>query len=146
MKKLLGVIAGILFSVGGIAVIIIGINQEKRCTVEAVGTVVEIEHKMTTDTEDGITRTDYIYYPVIQYQAGEKTVTKKSSEGSNNSSDYWVNKKVNIKYNPNNVEEYTIKGSPTINIVGIVFIIGGAIIVFSAITGKNLIDERKLVR
>ena len=51
MKKIIVIIAGILFIAVGIFLFISGKNQEKRCTVEAVGTVVEIIEDISRDSD-----------------------------------------------------------------------------------------------
>lgn len=118
-------IFGIVFVAIGIYLLISGNELAKRCTEETVGTVVEIVREESTDS-DGYT--DYTYYPVIKYQANNQTVSKKSSTGSG-SSGYNVNDKVEILYNPNNVEEYIIKGDKSSNFIGIIFVVVGVITV-----------------
>ena len=138
MKKILIVLFGILFVGIGIFVLINGNAKVKRCTVDAVGTVVEIKEEWSRDS-DGNDK--YTYYPVIRYQAGNKTITKQSSSGSSSSSrvslgavslssshsKYSVNDRIDILYNPNNVEEFIIKGDKGLSFIGIIFIALGAL-------------------
>jgi len=130
MKKIGVIIFGIVFAIIGLFVFVKGNEQTKRCTEEAVGTVIEIKEDLSTDDDGNPT---YTYYPVIQYVVGERTITKRSSSGSSSLA-YHLNDKVDILYNPNNVEEYIIKGDKTSNIIGIVFIILGVIVCIVGVT------------
>lgn len=123
MRKIGVILFGLLFVAIGVYLLISGNAKAKRCTEAAVGTVVGIDQEEYTD-EDGNFR--YTYYPVIEYKAGEKTISKKSSDGSNQSK-YKIGDKLDILYNPNKVEEFIIKGDNGSNIIGIVFIALGAI-------------------
>ena len=79
------------------------------------------------------------YFPVVEYEAGGKTVSKKSSFGQNPSK-YNVGDKVDVCYNPEKVEEYIIKGDTSSTFIGVIFIILGVIIaivgVFNIIKGN----------
>ena len=128
MKKILIILIGIIVSGVGIFLLINEKGLSKRCTVEAVGTVVDIRVEESTEEEDGLTRTVYTYFPVIEYNARDKIVSKKSNTGSN-SEKYNIKDRVDILYNPNNIEEYIIKGDKTGNILGVVFIVAGIVVV-----------------
>ena len=121
MQKLKVIIIGIVFLAVGIFMFVKGNAQAKRCTEEAVGKVVEMHEDVSTDSDGQIT---YTYYPIIEYTAGDKTVSKQSDTGSSN---YKINDSVTILYNPDNVEEYVIKGDNSSNIFGIAFIALGAV-------------------
>lgn len=121
MKKVLVILFGLIFVGAGVFLFIKGNDLAKRCTASVEGTVIEIIAEDSTD-DDGFTT--YTYYPVIQYIVDGKTVSKKSSSGSNPSK-YNVNDKVDILYDPNKVEDYIIEGDTTTNILGIVFIVAG---------------------
>lgn len=137
MKKIFTILFGLVFVAVGIFSLMNGNKQIKNCTVETVGTVVQIKEEMgTEEDEDGITRTTYTYYPVIEYKAGDKTITKQYSTGSN-SLKYKTNDKVDILYNPNNVEEYIIKGDKSSNILGVIFIVAGAFVSIAGVFVKN---------
>ena len=122
MKKLLMIVMSIIFIIIGIVLFIKGNELKQRCTSQTVGTVVNIKEEVSHD-EDGTT---YTYYPVIEYKAGEKTITKQSLSGSGNSK-YNINDKVSVLYNPNNIEEFIIEGENTMSIIAIVFIVIGII-------------------
>ena len=125
MKKIGVIIFGIVFAVIGIFVLKNGKDLEKRCTVEVEGTVIEIKEEMSTDSDN---QTSYTYYPVIEYKAGEKTVTKKSNTGSS-SSKYNINDKIVVLYNPEKEDEFIIKGDKSSSMLGIIFIIVGVAVV-----------------
>ena len=126
MKKIFVILFGIIFIVVGIFLLINGKQKAKRCTEEIIGTIVEIKEETSTDTNGVI---EYTYYPIIEYQVGEKTITKQSSTGSNTSK-YNLNDKIDLLYNPNNIEEFIIKGDKSSNYIGIVFIVLGTITFF----------------
>lgn len=121
MKKILVILFGLIFVGIGAFMLIKGNDLAKRCTASAEGTVVEIITEDSTD-DDGFTQ--YTYYPVIQYTVDGKTVSKKSSSGSNPSK-YNVNDKVDILYDPNKVEDYIIKGDKTTSFLGVIFVVAG---------------------
>ena len=127
MKKVLVIILGLIFIGVGVFLIVRGNELAKRCTEEAVGTVVEIKMEESLESDEYGTHTIYTYYPIIEYKAGDKTVTKQSENGSSGQSDYKLNDKIDILYNPQNVEEFIIKGDNSNNILGIIFIVAGVI-------------------
>ena len=133
MKKIVTILFGIIFVAVGIFVKVRGNNMAKKCTTPAVGTVVEIKQEEDYDSDNG--GYTYTYYPVIEYEANGETVTKQYSTGSNRS-EYRINDKVNILYNPEKVDEYLIEGDKTSNLFGIIFIVMGAVIVVAGIFGK----------
>ena len=121
MKKIFVILFGLIFIGVGVFMLIKGNNLAKRCTASAEGTVVEIITEDATD-DDGFTT--YTYYPVIQYIANGKIVSKKSSSGSNPSK-YNLNDRVDILYDPNKVEDYIIEGDKTTSFLGLIFIVAG---------------------
>ena len=139
MKKILVILTGIVFVVIGIFVTVRENAKIKRCSVETVGTVVEIKEEWSTDSEGE----NYLtYYPVIRYQAGDMTVTKQSTSSASNDSTlsvggivvtshkskYNVNDSITVFYNPDNIEEFMIKDEKKTNtILAIVFIGLGAL-------------------
>ena len=124
MKKIFVIIIGLVAIGVGVFALITAQGLSKRCTAQALGTVVDMKIEESTQDNDGVMTTSYTYYPVIEYQAGQKTVAQQSRTGSG-SPKYKINDKVAILYNPDNVEEYIIKGDNTADIVGIVFIVAG---------------------
>ena len=116
---MLFLLVGIVFIVVGVLVMIQGDSLKQRCTEQALGTVVEVICESSYSTiEETYT---YTYYPVIEFQVGDRTISQKSSFGQDPPK-YTVGQQVEIYYNPNNVEEYFIKGDSTPQYLGIVFI------------------------
>ena len=131
MRKFIVIIVGLLFAAVGIYILKSGEDKVKRCTVEAVGTVVEIQEETTTDS-DG---TSITYHPVLSYKVEGKTIKSKSPVGTSNKK-YNVNENVDILYNPNKPEEFIIKGDKSLNIMGIIFVILGTLCAVAGIVKR----------
>ena len=116
MQKFGCLIVGIIFI--GVAVFMYFKNSNlvKNCTVDAIATVVDMREDFTADSDGS----GYMYYPIIEYQAGENKVEVEMSTGSSTPA-YRINEKINILYNPNKTDEFIIKGDSTSNIISIVF-------------------------
>ena len=136
MKRLLFLLVGIIAIGIGIFAISNGNRLAKVCTEKTTGTVVGILREEEVDSEG---YTSIVYRPQIEYKAGEQLVSTKG-DGSSNASDYNVDDKIDIMYNPNNVEEYMIKGDNSSNVGGIMWIVLGVIIalvgVYKILTGR----------
>ena len=136
LRRFLLLIIGII-SVGmGIFIMISGSKLAKVCTEETTGTVVGILREEETDSE-GFTSISYV--PQIEYQIGEQLVSVKG-KGSSNASEYQVGDEIEIKYNPENVQEYIIKGDNSANIGGIIWICIGIIVLLIGI--RNVLVGR----
>ena len=119
----------------GIIVIAIGgflfyksADLAKKCTEEVTATVVDIEEETEID-EDG---TSYIYYPVVEYKAGDENVKAKMTTGSS-SPKYKIKDKVTILYNPNKTDEFIVKGDGSMDILKYIFVVVGV-----ALTGYGV--------
>lgn len=123
MQRFLGIIFGILFIGVGIFMYFKNNNLVKNCTVEAIATVVDMKQELSTDSDGS----SYLYYPIIEYKAGENTVRVTMDSGSSTPR-YNINDKITVLYNPNNTKEFIVKGEKTSNIFSIVFIILGVIV------------------
>ncbi|MBQ8996757.1 DUF3592 domain-containing protein [Candidatus Saccharibacteria bacterium] len=77
------------------------------CTEPTTATVVDMREDYTTDS-DGAFR--YVYYPVIEYQAGGQTLTEELDSGSTTPA-YRLGETVDILYNPANAKEFIVAGS-----------------------------------
>ena len=135
-KRLILVIVGIAIISLGIFFIIRGNSLAKVCTAETTGTVVGILSEEETDSEGF---TSIMYTPQIEYSVDEQLYTAKGN-GSSNASDYKVGEQVQIMYNPNNAEEYIIKGDNSSNIIGTILIVFGVIVLLVGI--KQLLTGR----
>ncbi|MBQ9279741.1 MAG: DUF3592 domain-containing protein [Clostridia bacterium] len=132
-NSIVSIIVGAVFLALGIFMLNQSNALKERCTEEASGTVVQMVEEISSDPDS----TDYTYYPVVEYQAGDQTVSKKSSIGSN-PSPYQVGDKVEVLYNPDEVEEFIIVGEDTGKIFQIIFIVIGAVILVVSL-GKILL-------
>ena len=136
-KKIIVILVGILALGVGIFLMVSGSNKAKKCTVEAVGTVIDVIEERQENTETDVSGADiydsytYVYYPVIEYTVGDNTVSGKYSNGTSKRK-YNTGDKVDILYNPENIEEFIIKGDKS-NIIGIVFVVVGIIVVGTGI-------------
>lgn len=124
IRRLLTIIFGIIAIGLGIFIMISGNKLAKVCTEETIGTIVGILREEETDSEGF---TSIVYTPQIEYKVGEQLLTAKGN-GSSNASEHEVGEQVEIMYNPNNAEEYIIKGDNSSNIGGIIWIVLGVII------------------
>ena len=120
----------------GTFILVSGNKLAKVCTEETTGTIVGILREEETDSEG---YTSIVYTPQIEYEVGEQLVTAKGN-GSSNASDHKIGEQVDILYNPNNAEEYMIKGDNASNIGGIIWIVLGVIILLVGI--KQLLMGR----
>ena len=126
LAGILFLLVGIIFIIAGIIAMSQGDSLKERCTEEAIGTVVDVICETSySGTENQYTHT---YYPVIEYQVGDRTVSQKSRTGQYPPK-YQVGQQLEICYNPNNVEEFIIKGDSTSKLIGIIVIAVGSIAV-----------------
>ena len=127
MILLIGI--AVVFIIVGILVIFLDYGLQIKCTEQTTGTVVDIVCKEYYDSDTGFT---YSYFPVIEYQVGERTITQMSNSGEYPSR-YQVGDQVEICYNPNDVEQYIIKGDQSANFIGFACVGLGSIAVIAAI-------------
>lgn len=133
-KKIIGILFGIACVVIGVVILITYINAQKTQTAETTATIIRVDSEMQTD-EDGLdTRW---YYPVVEYTVeNEKYETRLPDSGSTNSTEYKEGKNVEIKYNPNDPNKISKKGSKGGLIGGVFFIVFGIISLGASILGK----------
>ena len=130
MQRFLLLIVGILFL--GISGFLYFRNQNlvKNCTVDAKATVVDMKQELSTDSDD---TSSYLYYPIIEYQAGEKLIRATMDSGSSTPA-YEIDEKITILYNPNKTKEFIVKGEHSSNIFSIIFLVIGVFITGYGIT------------
>ena len=142
VKKIIVIVIGLIFVVSGIVMIFGGREMEKRCSEETEANVVGIveDKKIPSGRpkeEGSYYDAQKVYYPVIEYQAGEETISKKYSVGDEKIK-YKVGEKIIIKYNPNKTDEYLIKEDNGKFYVGIILIVIGVICVLIGFFNKKL--------
>ena len=123
MKRYLVIIVGVIFIGVGAFMYFKGNNLEKNCTVETEATVVDMKQEFSSDSDT----TDYMYYPIIEYKAGEQTVRVTMSNGSSIPA-YNIDEKITILYNPNKIKEFIVKGDKSSNIFSILFMAIGVFV------------------
>lgn len=83
-------------------------NKIKNCTNRTVGTIIEFtSEKYNWYTNDVHAKHSYIYptwYPIYSYNINGKEIIKKGETGIV-VSDFYIGQKVNLYYNPLNIEE-----------------------------------------
>ncbi len=123
MQRYIILICGVFFL--GIGVFLYMRNQSliKNCTVETEATVVDMKQDLSTD-DTGAT---YMYYPIIEYKAGENTV-RVTMEKASNTPEYNINQKITILYNPNKVKQFIVKGEKSSAIFSIIFMAIGVLV------------------
>ena len=127
MFLLIGI--AVVIIIVGIVVIFLDSGLQMKCTEQTTGTVVDIECREYYDSDTGYT---YSYFPVIEYQVGDRTITQMSNIGEYPSR-YKVGDQVEICYNPNDVEQFVIKGDSSANLIGFACVGLGSIAVIAAI-------------
>ena len=117
MQKFLGIIFGIIFIAIGVFMYIRNDTLVKNCTEEVKAVVVDMKQELSSD-DDG---TSYMYYPIIEYKAGNDTVRITMSTGSNIPK-YQIDDEITVLYNPKKTKEFIVKGEKTLSIFSIVFV------------------------
>lgn len=117
---------GIIFIIVGVILFRVKKKNEKCCTADTTGVVVDlIKKRHTMPDEYGAYRS--AWYPVIEYEANGIKVRKTASTGSNPSR-YQVGEYVDLKYDPQNVEHYVLKEDHTLFVLQIIFSIIGVVL------------------
>ena len=131
IKKFIPLIIGIILIGTGIFTYFRTGELVKKCTEKATAMVVNIREEIDPSADtDGVR---YLYYPIIEYQAGDKTINKELGSSST-TPEYSINSKVEILYNPNNAEEFIVSGENQdivwmiLGGVGVVFLVVGVVV------------------
>ena len=135
MRRFTVLLVGIVFLVIGIFLSVKSASMAQNCTVEAKATVIEIKEEFSADSDGS----GYMYYPIIEYKAGDKDVKVKL--GGASSPAYDVGQKIDILYNPNDTTEIIVKGEIGLNVIAIILIVLGVLI-----SGYGVIVLLKRVR
>ena len=137
-KKIIGIIIGIACVVIGIVILISFFKAQKTQTGETTATIIRLDSEVETEVDsDGFERSTQMYYPVIEYTVdNQKYETRLPDSGTSNSTEYKEGQTVEIKYNPNNPNEISKKGSKGGLIAGIFFIVVGIIVGIASFVEK----------
>ena len=138
MKKFTGILVGVIFLAVGIFMFVRDANLNKNCKKETQATVVDMEEEFSADED-----TEYMYYPIVEYKAGDRTVKAKMDQGSSTPA-YDIGEKITILYNPENVEQFKVKGEKATGIIsfvmmglGVLVTIGGVLMVLKKEDGRT---------
>lgn len=123
MQRFLGIIIGVIFIAAGAFLFYKNNNLAKNCTVEVEAIVVDMKEELSTDADT----TSFLYYPIIEYKAGNDTIRVEMDNGSNPPR-YSINEKITILYNPNKTKEFIVKGENSSNIFSFVFMAIGVFV------------------
>lgn len=116
MQRFMAIIVGILFLGVGVFLYVKNENLVKNCTTEVEAIVVDMKQELSTDSDS----TTYMYYPIIEYKAGEDTIRVTMDKGSS-TPEYQVDEKITVLYNPKKVKEFIVKGDNSSSIFSFVF-------------------------
>ena len=124
MQRFMCLIVGVIFLAVGVFMFVRNNRLEKNCTAEAQATVVDMKEEVNTDSDAA---TNYTYYPIVEYTAGETAVRAVMDDGSSTPA-YDIGEKVTILYNPNKINEFMVKGAISSKIISYVLMALGALI------------------
>lgn len=129
MKRLITFLIGIACIIIGIFILVSHFKAQKTQTAETTATIIRVDSEVETDTDGFDTRH---YYPVIEYTVNnQRYETRLPDSGSTNSTEYKEGEKVEIKYNPQNPNEISKKGSIGGLVGGAFFILFGIVALIS---------------
>ena len=123
MQRFIALIVGVVFIATAAFIYIRNQNLIKNCTEEVTAIVVDMESEFSSDNNGA----DYMYYPVVEYKVGDDTIRATMDKGSSMPA-YDINEEITIKYNPNKVSEFIVKGDSTSSIFSIVFGVLGLLV------------------
>ena len=124
MQRFLVLIVGIAFIAIGGFIYYRDVSLTKKCTVEAVATVVDMKQELSNDSDSV---SSYMYYPIVEYQVGDNTVRATMDSGSSRPA-YEIDEKITILYNPKKTNQFIVKGDKTLNVFAIVFMVIGVLL------------------
>lgn len=141
-KKIFLIFVGIVFIIVGIYLIFNRTDMVKRCTAETEANIIGIVEDKKAPSgqpkeEGSYYELEKVYYPVIEFQVEDQTINKKYSVGDSKIT-YKIGDKVSIMYDPNKPEDYYIKEENGNNVIGIAFIVIGAVCSLVGILNKKI--------
>lgn len=126
-------IVGIAFVLIGIFNIVKGSKMKGRCTETTSATIVDIEKEYDTTSDDG-PGGQYTYTPIYEFSANGTTIRKSGGVDSNSKRKYHIGDVAEVKYNPENPNEFIVNGKNVKKSVGIPLMIFGVIAIGIAFT------------
>lgn len=109
----------------GVLVIFFDRRKRRRCTEETTATIVDVNRDFSRD-EDG--HKDYSYTPVFEFSARGMTVRRQGGNFSSCRRKFKVGEVRQVRYNPNNPNEFYVVGEGGNTSGGIWLILLGVIV------------------
>lgn len=126
MEEITGIVVSSVFAVIGIIFFIVGLSISKNykkkqinCTISTTGKVVDLVKEKTRNVNSR--SYSYTWRPVFEYNIGELKYIKKSYMGTSQPK-YAIGQNVEIYYNPDDHNEFYVKGDNLANTLGKIFI------------------------
>ena len=138
-NKIAIILFGLVFAAVGMFMITKGNEKAQKCIEETSGVVVEVIGEESEKRDSGgnysITVT---YFPVIEYITKDnRTIKKRYSTGTGSYGKYIEGDEIDILYDPNNEENYLIKGDNSFKIMGYIFTGIGVLVAVLGIVKKE---------
>lgn len=110
-------LVGIVFAIVGYFTFKGYKEKELKCTYEVSGMVSDLIRKVSEDSDGN---ESVSYHPVFTYRVGDLTYIKEYSYGGS-SSNYHIGEDVILLLDPNNYDEYLVKGDISPKLFSIIF-------------------------
>lgn len=118
----LPVLIGIVFTIVGIVMLRKVKEKERKCTYKINGKVIEVNKRIIRNSDSACY--NYGWFPVFEYNIGEKKYRKESIYWTS-SPKYEIGQTVEIYCNPEDYNEYYIRGENIGKNLGLIFSIVG---------------------
>ena len=102
-------IIAVAFIIGGLYLIYSAISQTRKCTGEAIGTVIGRESQRRRSGSRKHRRSTVAYYPVVEFEANGQNISGTADISSSNPNKYADGTTLPIRYNPEDPQEFIIK-------------------------------------
>ena len=126
MSDLFFLVVGIIIAAIGLLLIMVKVLTYIKCTVPINATVVKLEKEYTFFR--GVEHTHY--RPVVRYVVDGKSYTEEAYFKTYRKTEYPIDSKMEICYNPKNPEEIRFVGHPFPLHIGTVFLFIGAVLIW----------------
>lgn len=126
-------IVGIVFVLIGIFNIVKGSKMKSKCTQSTSARIVDIEKSYDTSDDDG-PGGQYTYTPIFEFSANGTIIRKSGGLYSNNKRKYNIGDAAEVKYNPENPNEFIVNGKNARKSAGIPLMIFGVVMIVIAFT------------
>lgn len=121
-------LVGIIFLTVSILMTAAGNRHAKNCTAQTVGTVTDMQRETTYGDDSSAPSTSW--FPVYEYYAGNRKITKRSYYGQARQI-FYTGQKVTVWYNPENCNEFYVPEEKSGKFKWIFGLTGAALIIFA---------------